>query len=178
MIDVNILKLYREKADIYEETEKLKDYFNKIKKTRIPFLLDLEDFEKILKWKLTGQYFRQKKIRDEKIKEEHIKKITSLALNISHEDKDYELELRINILRIIPGVGIGVASAILALCFPEKYAVIDYRGWRQIFSEEKRNFSLNEYKKYLREIKKLADELEWSPQEVDLAIWAYDKESI
>jgi 2C-methyl-D-erythritol 2,4-cyclodiphosphate synthase len=67
-----------------------------------------------------------------------------------------------------------MASAILALVFPEKYAVIDYRSWRRVFEKEKRDFSACDYKEYLRRIRKLAQELGWQPQEVDLAIWAYD----
>ncbi|WP_298482823.1 hypothetical protein [uncultured Chloroflexus sp.] len=41
-------------------------------------------------------------------------------------------------------------STILALVFSEQSAVIDFRGWRQIFGEEKRTFSMADYKRYLR----------------------------
>lgn len=61
------------------------------------------------------------------------------------------------------------------LCFPEQYAVIDYRVWRQLFLEEKDTYSINDYKKYLKEIRRLANEIGWMSQEVDLAIWSYDK---
>lgn len=73
------------------------------------------------------------------------------------------------------GVGVPVASAVLALVFPEKYAVIDFRGWRQVFGEERTTFSVSDYRRYLREIRRLALELEWCVQEVDLAIWEYDR---
>ncbi len=46
-----------------------------------------------------------------------------------------------------------------------------------MFGVEKRNFSINDYKRYLKEIKRLAAELGWLPQEVDLAIWEYDRQS-
>lgn len=68
-----------------------------------------------------------------------------------------------------------VASAVLALVFPEKYAVIDVRVWRQIFGEEKTTFTLADYQRYLPEVKRLASELGWTVQEVDLAIWDYDR---
>jgi len=104
-----------------------------------------------------------------------IRTITSVALTISHPDEEYELELRLGILCTLRGVGVPVASAVLALVFPEKYAVIDFRGWRQVFGKEKATFSIPDYKQYLREIQRLADELGWSVQEVDLAIWEYDR---
>lgn len=68
-----------------------------------------------------------------------------------------------------------MASAILALVFPEQYAVIDFRGWRQIFGEAKRTFSVADYKRHLREVKRLAVKLGWLVQEIDLAIWEYDR---
>jgi len=64
---------------------------------------------------------------------------------------------------------------ILALTFPEEYGVIDFRAWRQLFGEEKRGFSTEDYKQYLNKLRNLAKELGWTVQEVDLAIWAYDK---
>jgi hypothetical protein len=72
-------------------------------------------------------------------------------------------------------VGVPVASAVLALVFPEEYAVIDFRGWRQLFDEEKTVFFTPDYKKYMREIRRLANELGWHAQEVDHAIWEYDR---
>jgi hypothetical protein len=175
MIDANVIRAYRGTAVDFDETEQLKKHLHSVKQIRNPFYLDHNDFKEILRWKLRQQYGRGKGLRS-KNTEEIIKKITSLALNISHEDKDYELELRFKLLTTLRGVGVPVASAILALCFPEQYAVIDFRGWRQVFGAEKRSFTLNDYKRYLKEVKRLATELEWLPQEVDLAIWEYDRQ--
>lgn len=85
------------------------------------------------------------------------------------------MELRIGILCTLRGVGIPVASAVLALFFPNEYAVIDYRAWRQVFDEERTVFFMREYKQYMGEIRRLADELQWPAQEVDFAIWEYDR---
>lgn len=52
----------------------------------------------------------------------------------------------------------------------------DFRGWRQIFGVKKQYFTLNNYKRYLKEVKRLATKLGWLPQEVDLAIWEYDRQ--
>ena len=75
----------------------------------------------------------------------------------------------------LSGVGIGVASAILALVDPEHYCVIDFRGWRAAFGEMRRSFSTRDYNKYLSEVRRLAEVLGWTPQETDLAIWEYDR---
>jgi hypothetical protein len=76
---------------------------------------------------------------------------------------------------VLRGVGVPVASAVLALVFPEEYGVIDFRGWWQIFGEKRSIFSISDYKRYLCELRHLADELNWPVQEVDLAIWEYDR---
>ena len=97
------------------------------------------------------------------------------ALAITHSNKEYELELRFGLLCVLRGVGVPVASAVLALIFPEGYGVIDFRGWRQIFGEERSSYTIADYKRYLAELRHLADELGWPVQEVDLAIWEYDR---
>lgn len=50
-----------------------------------------------------------------------------------------------------------------------------FRGWRQVFGQEKSLFYIADFKKYLREIWRLAKEMRWPLQEVDLAIWEYDR---
>jgi len=136
--------------------------------------LTLDEFDRVLQWKLRGQYGRQRERRKANT-DDVIRVVTGAALSIEHPDKDYEIELRFGILCTLRGVGVPVASAILALVFPERYAVIDFRGWRQVFGEERTAFSVSDYKRYLREIQNLAQELEWPVQEVDLAIWEYDR---
>ena len=94
---------------------------------------------------------------------------------VGSDDPDYELETRVRLLCSIRGVGVGVASAVLALTEPASYCVIDFRGWRQLFGEERRFFSVEQYKKYVKAVRTLARELRWPVQEVDLAIWEYDR---
>ncbi|WP_376793336.1 hypothetical protein [Thermoflexus sp.] len=164
---------YKTASDDYELTEPPKDKFKRLRSERQPLYLTSEELDEILGWKLRGQYERQKEKRKANT-EDVIRTVTGAALSITHPDEDYETELRLRLLCCIRGVGIRVASAVLALVFPAKYATIDFRGWRQIFGEEKKEFSISDYKCYLREIKQLAAESGWLPQEVDLAIWAKD----
>jgi len=156
------------------DTKQLKANLAQLRLERQPFYLTSTDFENILNWKLGQQIGRQRAMRSANT-DENIRKITGLALTITHDNKEYELELRINILCALRGVAIPVASAVLALTFPNEYAVIDYRVWRQVFGEEKTAFSLPDYKRYVNEIRRLAKELNWPVQEVDHAIWEYDK---
>jgi hypothetical protein len=69
---------------------------------------------------------------------------------------------------------VPVASAILALTEPERNCVIDFRGWRAVFNDERREFDTPAYILYLTKIRNLAQELGWPVQEADLAVWEYD----
>ena len=174
MITVAQIAPLRQQQTGFDETEQLKAKLAQLRYARQPFYLNAEEFEEILEWKLGQQMGRQRKMRTANT-EEIIRPITGVALSISHSDQEYELELRVRTLCVLRGVGVPVASAILALTFPEKYAVIDFRGWRQIFGEERKVFFVSEYKRYMTEIRRLASELGWLAQETDYAIWEYDK---
>lgn len=174
MITAEQLIPYRTASIDYAEIERLKAAFARLRSERRPLYLTAAEFDAILQWKLRGQYGRRAGIRQANT-EDVVQIVTGAALSVSHPDEDYEVELRLGILGSLRGVGIPVASAILALVFPEQYAVIDVRGWRQIFGEVKRTFSVADYKRYLREVKRLAVELGWLVQEVDLAMWEYDR---
>jgi hypothetical protein len=165
---------YRTTSDDYTLTEHLKAHFARMKQERHPMYLTLEEFDRVLQWKLGGQYGRQRERRKANT-DAVVRVVTGVALSIEHPDPDYEIELRFGILCSLRGVGVPVASAILALVFPGRYAVIDFRGWRQVFGEERTAFSVSDYKRYLRAIQALAQELGWPVQEVDLAIWEYDR---
>lgn len=174
MITAAQLIPYRTSSDDYAGTERLKEQFARLRQERVPLYLTLDEFDEILRWKLRGQYGRQRERRKANT-DDVIRTVTRAALSLTHPDDDYETEMRLGMLCTLRGVGVPVASAILARVFPERYAVIDFRGWRQVFGEEKTTFSVSDYKRYLCEIRRLSLELEWSVQEVDLAIWEYDR---
>jgi len=101
--------------------------------------------------------------------------VTRAAFEIAKPDRNYEATVRIGILTALPGVGVPVASAILALTDPDRYCVIDFRGWRAVFDEDRRVFSVRNYRDYLAEVDRLAGQLKWPVQETDLALWEYDR---
>ncbi|TSC71696.1 MAG: Uncharacterized protein G01um101438_950 [Parcubacteria group bacterium Gr01-1014_38] len=174
MITAADLVPLRSAASDYAETERLRGRLQELRTQRASFFLTRDEFEQILRWKLRGQYGRQQTLRAVNT-EDVVRAVTGLALTLTHEDPDYELELRFGILCALRGVSIPVASAILALTYPEEYAVIDFRGWRQMFGEQKNNFSLADYKRYVRAVRTLAEMLGWAAQETDAAIWEYDR---
>jgi hypothetical protein len=175
MITADLIRPLRSAIDDDKQTGDLKAKLGQLRQERQPFYLTEPEFDQILKWKLRQQYGRQKALRKAN-SDELIRSVTGLALNITHENREYELELRVDILCALRGVGVPVASAVLALAFPDEYAVIDFRGWRQVFGgSNQTTFSTSDYKRYMREIRRLAAELSWPVQEVDMAIWEYDR---
>lgn len=167
-----ILELIREAED-YSETINLINELEKLKQERQPFYLIKEEFDKILDWKLRQQIGRQKRYREQNT-DEIIRQITRTAFEISHSNWHYETELKLKLLTALKGVGIPVASSILALCYPEKYAVIDFRTRRQLFGKAKNPLLITDYVKYLDIIRRLAADYNLNPQQVDQAIWQYD----
>lgn len=165
-----------DKSPLYHSSRRLILKFENLKTIRKDFFLDKEDFDEILIWKLQNQHDRQSIIRL-KNTAENIKLITQTAFAIKHKNFDVETELRINALCVLYGVGIPVASAILTICYPTKYAVIDYRNWQQIYktNEKKNYFTIKEYLDYLSKITDLSNKFRFTTQEIDLAIWTKDK---
>lgn len=162
-------------ADDTNQTKKIIKQFDNLKKIRSPFYLTRTELDQIFKWKLRTQYGRQTKIRL-KNTNENIEIITKTAFLLTHEDKDIETSLKLKSLTLIYGVEIPVASSILTLCYPNKYSVIDFRNWRQIFKVDTKKtfYTINEYNEYLKRIKFLADKFKFTMQEIDVAIWQKD----
>ena len=164
-----------DRADDNQETIKLISHFQKLKSQRKPMFLDKSDFDSILKWKLRSQFGRQLKLRQLNTNE-IIQKVTKLVFAIEHPDNNYETELKLKILASIKGVEIPVASAILTLTSPDKFAVVDFRVWRQLFGEKKSYYTTTDYFKYIGRIKELSDKYDLKLQQIDMAIWQYDIE--
>ena len=174
MVAPDTIKPLRYAQIDHQETERLKAALADLRAKRSPMYLTLSELDPILDWKLGTQRNRSRRWWRLKT-DDLIRDVTSLALNLRHPDAEYQLELRTGILTAVRGIGVSVASAILALVYPEEYAVIDYRVWRQLFGEEKTVFFIPDYRRYMKALFPLARELGWPVQEVDHAIWEYDR---
>jgi len=175
MIKPSDIAPLRRSAPDSADTDRLKTSLAQIKATRRPFFLGASDLQPILHWKLGNQYGRVRARLAVNTDAEY-REATRAAFAIAYPaDPDRETELRVAALTELSGVGIGVASAILALVDPEHYCVIDFRGWRAVFGELRRTFSIRDYNRYLSEVRHLAEILGWTPQDTDLAIWEYDR---
>jgi thermostable 8-oxoguanine DNA glycosylase len=157
------------------EAQELISKFAELQRTRMPFFLTLYEFDTILKWKLRRQYERQRELR-KKNTDHNIIAITKAVFDIKHDNDEIATELKIKMLCTISGVEVPVASAILTICGPNYYSVIDFRNWRQIFpeSKSKTSYKVSEYLTYLKIIREIAEKLNLTPQEIDMAIWQLD----
>ena len=153
-----------------KEAERLKAHLARVGEKRVPLYLSRGDFLRICRWKLRDQYGSAAHAL-ESSSPKRIKRVTQMAFSLKDKEAGFELAGRLAILRLLPGVGIGVASAILALRYPKKYAPIDARAWRALFDEERAGFEFTDYQRYLDRLNELVVEVgaldpkgRWSPQ--------------
>ena len=164
------------------EAERLKARLAHARDRRVPFYLSRDEFLGICRWKLRDQYSRTARLI-ESSSEKRIKRTTEMAFACKDKDPAFELDARLTILRLLPGVGIGVASAILALCCPKRYAPLDSGVWRALFDEDRSAFELPDYRRYLARLTELAGDVRaldpkgnWSVQLVVFFAAGDDKE--
>lgn len=152
-----------------------------LRRERAPFYLTLTEFDRIVRWKLRRQYHRTRSQRDTWTDHE-VRDVTREALDQPSLAERDDVDRRVDRLCALSGVGMGVASATLALTFPDDYATIDRFNWPLLFDEERTTFTRGHYKRYLSEIRRLKDALNaalaqgdrpWTMQGVDVAIWHY-----
>ena len=137
--------------------ERLKTRLARARDKRVPFYLSRDEFLSICRWKLRDQYARAAGLL-ESSSEKRVKRTTQMAFACKDKDAGFELAGRVTILRLLPGVGIGVASTILALCYPRRYATLDSRVWRALFAEQRSGFEAADYGRYLDRLGTLATE--------------------
>lgn len=146
------------------------EIFNDIKMCGLPLRsLTKEILRKIAKWK-SGRVERHVNKNDEKF----VKEVTKISLS-TNDDK----QLKIEVLTLLRGVGIRMASAILYFCFPKKYPIMDVRAWaslkkfKEIDGEIKDTFEC--WKRYTNICRKVAKQNGVSLRALDKALWQYNK---
>ena len=88
-------------------------------------------------------------------------------------------EQKLNTLISIPNIGIPIASAILTVCYPDDFTVVDYRACTALkdFGEEIVGNPIKKiptYFEYLEKCKKLAHKYNFSLRDFDRILWAKD----
>lgn len=98
--------------------------------------LPREIFDRIVEWKLRDQLPLNTDLRD--LNDQMIAEVTGAAFRLEHNDLAITSRVRAEVLNGLPGVGLGVASAILALYFPMDFGIIDFRVWDEIHERDPR----------------------------------------
>lgn len=164
---------YADRPD-HVEAETIKAAFRARRSERHPFFLTGEELNQVFQWKLRGAHERTAFQRDRNT-EFAYRAVTEAVFRIVGPDTEYESVVRLGLLSALAGVGVPLASAVLALTEPDRYCVVDRRGWRAIFGKERESFTPFDYVHYLGEVARLAAELGWPIQETDAAVREYDR---
>ncbi|MBU2053105.1 MAG: hypothetical protein KJ721_02585, partial [Nanoarchaeota archaeon] len=141
---------------------------------------EFEDIHELIKYKENLSHYDFLRIRNFKSNlfssenEGNIKKITKESFELAKEDKIKEaVEKLLN----LQGVGVPIASAILSMKFPEKFAIIDNRVIKNLGKDEwlKTYLSSPEtYEKYLLLLRKESEEKSVSLREFERNLFESD----
>jgi hypothetical protein len=170
MISAAALRRVPQSGTDWEWAEKLKGQMVHLRGERDPLYLTLKELEPILRYKLRRQYGRTQAKRKH-LSDEMVAAITRTAFGIVSPDRITTLRVKVGLLSALPGIGVPVASAVLAIVDPEEYGIIDVRAWLQVFGTPKKSFSDWDYAQYMTRVWTLAQELGWSAQRVDWCLW-------
>ena len=123
------------------------------------------DFLRIRNFKLQNSSSEQ---------ESHIEKITKDAFILAKED---EIEGAINKLQELDGVGVPIASTILAMKYPDRFAIIDRKVISALDNKDKDNWlkdyltSSKTYREYLLLMRKNASKEGMALRDYERGLW-------
>jgi thermostable 8-oxoguanine DNA glycosylase len=168
-----------ENIEQYLKYYSLEDYlFGEVNKNfRERGYLTPEEFFAIVFWKRKPAAFQIVPAWDK----ESIETITG---KLNPDDRENSFNILLGNRGGIREVGIAIASAILTVCYPKEFTVLDYRALnslRKLKSDECKklplkaeNFNLDHYFNYLKICKDLAKEIDISLRNLDRTLWAMD----
>ncbi|MBK6315841.1 MAG: hypothetical protein IPF53_16500 [Blastocatellia bacterium] len=157
-------------------TRELMARFETLRQRRRRFHLTLPELLEVAKWKLEGQYGRAAR-HLERLTPPIVRTVTAAAFAIDGPDDDFETELRAGLLTTLPGVGLPIASAVLTLVEPDRYAVIDFRAWRALFGSDRASFGVADYRAFMSALRERSVRERTTPRDVELRLWHEDKEA-
>lgn len=156
-----------------------KPIHEELKKQKVKFLCK-EDFLKIVNWK-SSRAKGKAEINDP----QKVISITKISFNLQDVSIDEDIldETRIEILTLLDGVQIPVASVLLTVLDHQRYTIID--KWVRTVIKEISRFREIEWKdtpskrwvQYCKECRKISSELNVSLRDFDNDLWQYGKSS-
>ncbi len=87
-------------------------------------------------------------------------------------------EAKTELLLSVPGIGLAMASAVLTVCYPSEFTVLDFRAWDTLGHmqvdglPERYPSDARQYVQYCRACARYAEGLGVSLRELDRALWA------
>ena len=136
------------------------------------------ELEKQLFGEISGNFRKNKTLSDEEFFKIIIWKSNRVKGKVLEGIKksNKSVKEKIKILTKIKGIGLPIASAILTVCYPNKFTVLDYRVWGILFKDKKvKNkrppSSVPGYLDYVNICKNYAKKLKLSLRDFDRAMW-------
>ena len=145
-----------------------------LRRRRRRFHLTLPELLEIARWKLEAQYGRAER-HLQRLTPPIVKTVTAAAFAIDSADVDFETGQRARLLVTLPGIGMSVASAVLTLAEPDRYAVIDFRAWRALFGSDRTSFGVADYRAFMSALRHRAAIEQATPRAVELRLWYEDR---
>jgi len=100
--------------------------------------------------------------------------ITKVAFSTEDEEKKIKVLTSEFQGKRLKGVGVAISSAILTIVDPNRYGVIDFHAWRALYGEKQSLFSVADYLRYLKDIRKEAEEEGVTPRQIDKGLLIRD----
>jgi hypothetical protein len=158
-------KLYDQEPNRREEREKEENIRLEIGKLNLPLEgITYEILKNIVSWKAARV---KGYIKEED--NEFIKEVTRIAFSTQNE------RLKLEILTLLEGVSIRMASAILMFCYPEEYTVMDVRALDSLVEANqltgKIKVDYDNFKQYNQICHRIAKENGVPLRTLDKALW-------
>jgi hypothetical protein len=100
-----------------------------------------------------------------------VEEVTRASFSASNE------KLKLEVLTLLEGVNIRMASAILQFCFPQRYVVMDWRAWESLRAAGKIKGEIEDafecYKQYNDMCQRISKQFGVSLRELDKALWQW-----
>ena len=86
-------------------------------------------------------------------------------------------EAKVEVLLSVWGIGISIASAVLTVCYPEEFTVLDWRAWDVLCEWDVEGLpehwpnKAEDYLQYCDACRRLAEQVDFSLRDLDRALW-------